>query len=139
MLRHASSRRVVRAGDNQHQDPAAVVAGGVLASLVVFADRATRPPLTLEQSIRAAVESYLSACRDRDYEAVWNFQSRVTRGLIGAQRADLARVRLPAMDPASARRVPDQDHPVLATRGDGLAVLVDHRMVNQGDVKTVTQ
>jgi len=68
---------------------AAVVAAGILAGLVVFFDRLTRPPLTEEQRIGAAVESFLDACRDRDYEAVWEFQSRVTHRVIAAQRADL--------------------------------------------------
>jgi len=72
---------------------ALVLSGVVLTGLVYLVDRLSRPPLTDRQSIRATVESYLEACRDRDFEAVWELQSHGTRGVIGAQRADRERRR----------------------------------------------
>ena len=55
------------------------IAAGLFFTLFDLFDRATRKPLTEEQKIRAAVEDYLEACRDRDYRDVWELQSLNSR------------------------------------------------------------
>ncbi|MEN8151352.1 MAG: hypothetical protein ABFS86_16165 [Planctomycetota bacterium] len=49
-----------------------------------FFDEATRKPLTEQQKIRLAVEDYLRACRDRDYDEVFELQSANSRIRMGS-------------------------------------------------------